>query len=165
MAFMIFCRNPIISFRSPTMKHWLFMFRPATYALVKSHNTIGVRHSARRHFANLEAGDRFVCYISQITSLDGFGEITSAPFEDDTPLFDSKQAYRHRCRVRFDVKDAAKEAGIALWSLEQFLTLHNTQPTNMIYCKGGFVEITAQDYDTLVAIVKGEKPTPRSTFT
>lgn len=138
------------------MRYWLFMFRPDTYAKVKAHQTVGVRHQARKRFARLQEGDRFVCYISQVKHLDGHGELVSDPYEDDTPLFGEHElAYRHRCKVRFEKESAQVDAGHALWSLEQFLELSRTTPTNMIYCKGGFVEITSEDHRALVALVNG----------
>ena len=35
------------------MQHWLFMFRPDTYAKVREKETVGVRHSARRRFGDI----------------------------------------------------------------------------------------------------------------
>lgn len=139
------------------MAFWLFMFRPDTYEQVKHHGTVGVRDDAARRFAKVRAGDRFVAYVSRLKLLDGYGEVTSDPFEDDRMIFSAEQVYRHRCKVRFDAEGAAVLAGDTLWGLETFSTLQTTSPTNLLFCKGGFIEITAVDYDDLVKMIVGRE--------
>lgn len=138
------------------MQHWLFMFRPDTYAKVQEHQTVGVRHSARRRFADIREGDRFAVYVSREKLLHGYGLVTSDPYEDDSPLFGSDQPYKHRCKVRFDKTDGAKPAGDKLWFLSVFQDLTRTTPTNMLLCKGGFMPISATDHKLLVAHIDGD---------
>jgi hypothetical protein len=132
------------------MNYWLFMFRPDTYEKVKAHQTVGVRHSNRRRFAKLAKGDRFVTYVSRAKLVDGYGQLTGDPFEDDTLIFAEDQVYRQRCKVDFETTGVEKPAGDVLWGLSPFQGSINTTPTNLIFCKGGFIEISADDYRWLV---------------
>jgi hypothetical protein len=137
------------------MRYWLFMFRPDTYEKVKEHGTVGVRESVRKRFAEVRKGDRFVVYVSRAKLLDGYGEITSDPFEDDLMIFSEDKVYPWRCRVAFDNVDAEVPAGDELWGLAPFEGLKTTTPTNMIFCKGGFVEISKNDYERVVELTRG----------
>ena len=73
------------------MKHWLFMFRPDTYAKVRENGVVGVRHGVRKRFAEVSKGDRFAAYISREKILGGYGDVTSDPFEEDTVIFSPDQ--------------------------------------------------------------------------
>ncbi len=85
---------------------WLFMFRPDTYEQVQKHDTVGVRDGVKQRFATLKPKDKFVSYISRIQKLDGYGEIASLPFIDDTLIFSTDKVYQHRCKVKFKKKGA-----------------------------------------------------------
>jgi hypothetical protein len=139
------------------MRYWLFMFRPDTYAKVREHGVVGVRDGVRKQFGQIRKGDRFAVYVSRVQQLDGYGEVTSDPFEGDTLIFAQDQLYAHRVRVRFDGAGAARPAGEMLWALSPFQGTIKTTPTNLIFCKGGFIEISAQDYDVLVQTVDGSR--------
>lgn len=127
------------------------MFRPDTYEGVKTHQTVGVRHSARERFKKIQNGDKFAAYIAKSKIFDGYGEITSNPFEDNTLIFSEHQIYEHRCRVQFNAHGKAAKIGDVMWHLSPFLTLETTTPVNMIFCYGGFMPISEMDYQTLVA--------------
>lgn len=139
------------------MRNWLLAFRPDTYEKVKSHQTIGVLKNHRKRFSELAAEDRFVVYLTQKRFLDGHGQIDGQPFEDSKPIFGEGQVYPHRCRVRFLETGAATPAGDTLWFLDVFKDLDNTEPTNMLLCRGGFVEITDRDYDYLRGLMSGQE--------
>lgn len=139
------------------MAYWLFMFRPDTYEKVKQHGTVGVRHANRRRFAALSEGDRFVTYVSRTKQLDGYGQLTGNPFEDDTMIFAPDQVYRQRCRVDFERTGAERSAGDALWGLSPFQRQMKTTPTNLIFCKGGFIEISRDDHEYLVDFIEGRR--------
>lgn len=141
------------------MQYWLFMFRPDTYEQVQKHNTVGVRDSVRQRFSALKPKDKFVTYVSRVQRLDGFGEIASEPFIDNTLIFSTDKVYQHRCKVKFKKTGADVPSGDILWFLEAFEGLSNTSPTNMIFCKGGFIEITAKDYRSLVDMIENP-PSP-----
>lgn len=131
------------------MRNWLLAFRPDTYEKVKQHGTIGVLKNYRKRFAELAPGDRFVVYLTQKRVFDGHGVIDGEPFEAEDPIFGEGQVYPHRCRVRFLETGAAREAGELLWFLEAFREVGNTSPTNMLFCKGGFMEIPESDFERL----------------
>ena len=135
------------------MRNWLFAFRPDTYEQVKHHGTIGVLKNHRRRFAELSPGDRFVVYLTQKRVFDGHGFVEGSPFEDEEPIFGEGQVYPHRCRVRFQETGAARPSGDELWFLEAFRDLENTEPTNVLFCRGGFVDISDADYDRLRALL------------
>lgn len=126
------------------------MFRPDTYKRVLEHNTVGVRREARARFAKIRRGDRFVTYVAKEKLLDGYGEIASDPFEDNTLIFSDRQIYEHRCRVRFVAHSKAVEAGNILWYLSPYINLGRTTPTNMIFCQGGFALLSTKDYEMLI---------------
>jgi len=146
------------------MKNWLFMFRPDTYAKVREHGIVGVRDGVQKRFREIKKGDRFVVYVSRVQQFDGHGEVTSDPFEDDTLIFAHDQIYANRVRVRFDKTGAARAAGDALWGLSAFHGTLRTPPTNLILCRGGFIDITSAEYDALSSWIAGrtEAPWPRA---
>lgn len=137
------------------MKHWLFMFRPDTYERVREHEKVGVRDGVRKSFRQLQSGDRFAVYVSRAKLLDGYGVVTSDPFEEDTLIFTPDQLYSSRVRVRFERAGVARPAGEMLWALSPFQGTLRTTPSNLVFCKGGFIEITADDFDILKETIDG----------
>lgn len=138
------------------MKYWLFMFRPDTYAKVREHGTVGVRHGVRRRFREISKGDRFAAYISRKMCLGGYGEVTSDPYEEDTVIFAKDQVYRHRCKVHFEDNGNQPPAGDALWGMSFCCDGMKTSPTNLMLCKGGFMEISEEDWGFLRGKVDAE---------
>lgn len=84
-----------------------------------------------------------------------YGEITSEPWQDDLMSYSEDKVYPWRCRVAFEKADAKVSARDELWGLSPYYGLNTTTPTNMIFSKGGFVEISKADYARLVAMVDG----------
>lgn len=140
------------------MQYWLFMFRAETYEKVKQHNTVGVRDSARKYFYHVRKGDLFISYISRVRQLDGYGEIASEVFEDSTRIFSKETAYKHRCRVRFVKEGSACPVGDLLWAIYPLDTKPNTTPANLIFCKGGLIKISQEDYDLFKSAIDGKPP-------
>jgi len=139
------------------MKHWILMFRPETYAVAQEHGTMGVLHQHRRRFAEMAPGDRFVTYVSRKRVLDGRGTLTSAPFVDVTAIGEGWAHYPQRCNVRFDQVDAGIDAKELLWGLSACQEGMKTTPSNLLFCKGGFMEITQQDYEWLTGLLDEEQ--------
>ncbi|GMU52620.1 MAG: hypothetical protein AMXMBFR33_17660 [Candidatus Xenobia bacterium] len=137
------------------MRNWLLAFRPDTYEKVQQHGTIGVLKHHRKRFADLAKGDRFIVYLTQVQCLDGHGLIDGSPFEDTKPIFGEGQNYPNRCRVKFLETGVRRPVGDSLWFLDVFRELNNTVPTNMLFCRGGFIEIPGSDYDYLRGILGG----------
>lgn len=140
------------------MKNWLLMLKPDTYVDAQAHGLIGVLHMHRRRFAQVSPGDRFVAYISRSRLLDGHGTILSVPFEStsDTPV--GWERYTQRARVRFDGTGASRDARELLWGLSVWGSELRTPPSNMLFCKGGFLEVPDSDYDWLRAVLNGDAP-------
>jgi len=128
------------------MRHWILMFRPETYAVAQEQGTMGVLHQHRRRFAVMAPGDRFVTYVSRKRVLDGHGELRSDPFLDATPIGEGWAHYPQRCRIRFDQVGGEIDAKELLWGLSACKEGMKTTPSNLLFCKGGFMEITEEDY-------------------
>ncbi|TNF32503.1 MAG: EVE domain-containing protein [Deltaproteobacteria bacterium] len=143
------------------MKYWLMMFRPETYGDVKAHRTIGVRTGARKLLKELSVGDPFLAYLSRVQQLDGIGTVAGETFVDDTPIFSGGKVYEHRCNVAFTESGFARPVADTLWSLSCFPSEMKTTPSNYIYCKGGIIEVTEDDYDFLVRVMRGEEEPKR----
>ena len=139
------------------MKHWLVMFRPETYRDVKAHGTIGVRTGAKKLLKELSIGDHFLAYLSRVQQIDGIGTVAGEAFVDDSPIFSGGKAYEHRCKVTITESGFARPAADTLWSLSCFPGQMKTTPSNYIYCKGGIIEITKDDFDLLVRVMRGEE--------
>ena len=140
------------------MKHWIVMFRPETYAAAQEYGMMGVRHNHRRRFAAVAEGDRFVAYISRQRLLDAHGVVTSDGFEqvaEEPPGWDR---YTQRARVRFEETGFEIDAREVLWGLSVWGDSMTTLPTNMLFCKGGFMEIAVSDYKWLRAVLRGDAP-------
>lgn len=129
------------------------MFKPDTYEIVKERGVIGVLYMHRRRFAELADGDRVVAYISKRQVLDGHGTIVGQPYEDLERLYPGRELYPERCRVAFERVGAATPAAELLWGLDLWALREKplrTQPWNMLYCYGGFMEVPESDYRNLV---------------
>jgi hypothetical protein len=138
------------------VNHWVLMFRPETYEKVKEHGLIGVNSNQHKRIEAIAPGDKFVAYISRTRLVDGCGEFTSSAFLDVTPVFGVSEIYPYRARVRFDKVGANKDGKDALWGLSEFATgAPKTSPANMLFCRGGFMKITAEDYEYLCRVLDG----------
>jgi hypothetical protein len=138
------------------VKHWLLMFKPETYEVVKEHGVIGVLHMHRRRFAELADGDKFIAYISRQQVFDGHGTIVGQPYEDLERLWPGRELYPQRCRVAFERVGAQAPAGDLLWELDAWELREkplNTQPWNMLFCYGGFMEVPESDFERLVGVM------------
>ena len=137
------------------------MFRPETYGDVKVHGTIGVRTGARRVLRGLAVGDRFAAYLSRVQQFDGLGTVASEAFVDDAPIFSGDTVYEHRCKVSFEDSGFARPVGDTLWFLSVFPQQMKTTPANYIYCNGGIMELSKDDFDFLVRVMRGEEDAER----
>jgi hypothetical protein len=138
------------------MKHWLLMFKPETYEIVKDKGVIGVLHMHRRRFSDLADGDRFLAYVSRQQVLDGYGRLDGQPYEDIERLWPGRELYPQRCRVAFDNVGAEVPAKDLLWDLDAWKAREKplaTQPWNMLFCYGGFMEVPESDYQRLVGVL------------
>lgn len=142
------------------MKHWIVMFRPETYALAREHGLMGALNMHYRRFAEIKTGDRFVAYISRDRLLDAHGVVTSEPFQEVSDVPKGWIRYTERVRIRFDATGAAVDARDLLWGLSACEKGIATVPANLLFCKGGFMEITPLDYEWLTGVLKGEPHNP-----
>lgn len=139
------------------MRHWLLMFKPETYEIVKDRGVIGVLHMHRRRFADLADGDRFVAYVSRRQVLDGHGTIVGRPYQDVEKLYPGNELYPERCRVAFEQVGAGVPAAQLLWDLDAWKAREKpltTQPWNMLFCYGGFMAVPESDYRRLVGVIR-----------
>ncbi len=131
------------------MKHWILLFTPETYELVKKHSTIGVRSNVWKSFSeNMKPGDRFIGYISKKMQFDCVGTITGDATFEETMLFHDQKWFPCRRRVKFEKTGLAKPSGDLFHGVAPFNEA-NTGPGNYLMCKGGFVEVSKNDYDWL----------------
>jgi hypothetical protein len=138
------------------MNHWILMFRPETYEKVKEHGLIGVNSNQYKRIEAIASGDKFVAYVSRLGLLDGRGTFTSSAFLDVTPVFGKTEIYPYRARVHFELTGAKKEGREMLWGISEFANGGlKTSPANMLFCRGGFMKITAEDYAFLSRVLDG----------
>jgi len=140
------------------VKYWIVMFRPETYAAAREHGLMGVLNMHHRRFADFAPGDRFVAYISRERLLDAHGEVTSEPFQEVAQEPKGWIRYTERARIRFDQTGAGIDARELLWGLSVFGDGLKTAPANLLFCKGGFMEITESDYGWLLDVLAGKLP-------
>jgi hypothetical protein len=71
------------------MAYYLDLFSPETYEVfTKSNRNIsGFRVRQQKAASRIAIGDRFICYMTQLSRWVGVLEVTSKWFRDDTPLF------------------------------------------------------------------------------
>ena len=144
--------------REVPVRHWILMFRPETYAAARQHGLMAVLHNHRRRFGEVQSGDRFVAYVSRQRILDAHGEIVGEPFQEVSDVPVGWTRYTERARIRFDETDAGIDAKELLWGLSICCEGIKTAPTNLLLCKGGFMEISEADYNWLRAVLRGEAP-------
>jgi hypothetical protein len=149
-------------FEESLSRCWIVMFRPETYAAAREHGLMGVLSVHRRRFLDLRSGDRFVAYISRERVLDAHGQVVGEPFREVAETPTGWNRYTERARIRFDQVGARVDARELLWGLSVCDASLKTEPTNLLLCKGGFMEIPEDDYLWLRRMLAGEAPaTPR----
>lgn len=131
------------------MKHWVILFTPETYEMVKTKSLIGVRSNVWKSFSeNMKPGDRFISYISKRMTFDGFGTITSDAVFEDTKIFHEEKRFPCRRKVKFEKTGLEKSSGDLFQGVAPFNEV-GTGPGNYLMCKGGFVEVSKKDFDWL----------------
>lgn len=139
------------------MNHWLMMFKPETYEVVKERGLVGVRHMHRRRFAEVGEGDRVIAYVSKRMVLDAVGRITRGPFTDLTAVFPGRELYPLRAGVAFERVGADVPARELLWDLDVWAERGEplrTQPWNMLYCYGGFMKVPVSDFERMRGLIE-----------
>ncbi len=134
------------------------MFRPETYAAAQAHGMMAVLHNHRRRFAEVAPGDRFVAYVSRERLLDARGEVVGEPFQDVADEPKGWIRYTERARIRFEQTGAGIDARELLWGLSVCSEGIKTEPTNLLFCKGGFMKIPESDYTWLCDVMAGRAP-------
>jgi len=119
---------------------------------------MAVLHNHRRRFAEVAPGDRFVAYISRQRVLDAHGEVIGEPFQEVSDVPAGWIRYTERVRIRFDQTGAGNDARELLWGLSVCDEGIKTEPTNLLFCKGGFMEIPGSDYQWLRDVMDGKAP-------
>jgi hypothetical protein len=145
----------LVAHLGASVRHWLVMFRPETYVLAQAHGLMAVLHQHRRRFADVAAGDRFVAYISRQRVLDAHGEVTGDPYQDVADVPEGWRRYTERAPVRFDRTGGGVDAKRLLWGLSVCEAGIKTDPANLLFCLGGFMEVPEEDYRWLVEVVEG----------
>jgi hypothetical protein len=130
------------------MKYWLFLINPSTYPNVIKHKIVGVRENCKKRFREIKKGDFFIVYVSQEKKFQGYGSIESDPFEDTVPIFSKEKIFPNRAEVKFENTAIDKPAKELLFGLKPFQETWN--PSNILMCKGGFIEIDKNDYQWLL---------------
>lgn len=139
------------------MNFWLFMFRPETYECVRGHQVVGVLPTQGERFGEVAEGDPFVVYVSRSRLLDAHGVVVGAPFHDTSPVFGpGSEKYAFRAAVRLEGTGLSRDASKLLYGLSAFESGLSTSPANYIFCRGGFLKITGEDYHWLLGCMKGE---------
>jgi hypothetical protein len=138
------------------MKHWLVMFRPETYAAAQEYGLMAVLHMHRRRFAEVSEGDRFVAYISRRRVLDAHGVVAAPPYQGVEPEPPGWIRYTERAPIRFERTGANVDARELLWGLSVCEGDMKTTPSNLLFCLGGFMEITEADYRWLRGVAEGD---------
>ena len=137
------------------MRHWILMFKPDTYKVVQKAGVVGVLTNHEKRFSVIAPGDRFITYVSRDRILDGHGEVLSEPFLDVSAIGKGWEYYPYRARVRLDQVGAARDARELLWGISVFQGGIRTSPGNLLFCKGGFMEITEADYSWASSVLDG----------
>ena len=114
------------------MGYYLDLFSPETYeAFGRSNRTIsGFRASQRNAAFKIGVGDKFICYMTKLSRWVGLLEVTSEPFEDDSPIFyPANDPFVVRFRVRtlvwLDKEKAIPIHDVRLWDSLSFTQGHN----------------------------------------
>lgn len=133
------------------MKHWVILFTPETYDVVKQKSLIGVRANVWKSFSeNMKVGDRFISYVSKKMTFDGFGTIAAEAVFEETKFFHEDKWFPCRRKVKFEKTGLGKPSGDLFQGIAPFNEV-GTGPGNYLMCKGGFIEISKKDFDWLLA--------------
>ncbi|MEN6556382.1 MAG: EVE domain-containing protein [Anaerolineaceae bacterium] len=85
------------------MRYFLNLFSPETYVSFSNsdRDKSGFRLKQRNMAAKVQAGDRFICYLTKVSRWVGIFEVESSSFIDPTPIFFEKD---DPFVIRFQVK-------------------------------------------------------------
>ena len=101
----------------------------------------------------MDIGDRFISYVSQDIKFDGWGTITDEATFEERKVFHDDKWFPCRRKVKFEKICLNKSTGDLFHGVAPFNEV-NTGPGNYLMCKGGFVEISAKDFDWLLTKIK-----------
>jgi len=131
------------------MRYWIILFTPATYESVKQLHTLGVRSNVWKSFSeNMSKGDRFIGYISKVMLFDSLGTISSDATFEEKVVFPGDNLFPCRRKFKFEKVGLAKPSSDLFNGVSPFNEL-TTGPGNYLMIKGGFVEISEQDFSWL----------------
>jgi predicted RNA-binding protein len=90
------------------MAYWIVVGSEENFRLAQQRgfDLFGFKSTRRRETSRMAPGDKLIFYLTGIMKLGGIATVTSAVFEDHTPLFRSKKAgedYPFRVRVQPDI--------------------------------------------------------------
>jgi len=137
------------------MKHWIILFTPETYELVKAKSMIGVRANVWKSFSEkMQVGDRFITYLSKKMTFDGYGTIAGDAVFEETRIFHEDKWFPCRRPVKFE-KVGLNKPSAGLFNGVAPFNEANTGPGNYLMCKGGFVEVSQKDFNWLMAEIRG----------
>lgn len=118
--------------------YWLDLFTAATWQefLDAGANVSGFRDSRWNTLQKVKVGDYFLCYLTGVSRWIGLLEITSAPFQDNSPIWKDES---FPCRVK--VKVVAKltpETGIPVKEMKDQLSVFQTTGGGALAWTGHF---------------------------
>jgi hypothetical protein len=96
--------------------------------------------------------------VSRDRIVDGHGTLAGDPYQDVTPVWSTRERYPERCAVTFEQTDARRDAKSLLWHLTCWPEPMKTSPSNYLFCKGGFLQISDEDYTLLRWVLDGNDP-------
>jgi predicted RNA-binding protein len=118
--------------------YWLDLFTAVTWQefLDAGANVSGFRDSRWNTLQKVKVGDYFLCYLTGVSRWIGLLEITSAPFQDSSPIWKDES---FPCRVK--VKVVAKltpETGIPIKEMKDQLSVFQTTGAGALAWTGHF---------------------------
>lgn len=74
--------------------HWLLVSSPENFETSRRRgfDIAGMKSRHRKKAETVRPGDTVLFYLTGIKAIGGLAEVTGAPFEDETPVWDSKKA-------------------------------------------------------------------------
>jgi predicted RNA-binding protein len=113
------------------MNFYTDLFSPDTYRAFSdsSRDVSGFRLTQQTSANRVQIGDRFICYLTDLSRWVGVLEVLSAPYVDDTPIFTEE---REPFVVRFKVKP------VAWLSPEKAIPIHEDRIWNSLSFTKGY---------------------------
>jgi predicted RNA-binding protein len=146
-----------------TRNYWLNTFRPETWQefLDSGAQITGFNKHRQHSIQSIQISDYLLCYMAGVSRWVGILEVTSKPYEDDTPIW-KEDVFSFRLRVK-PVICLTQETGVPMIQLKDYLSIFkkSTNPRAWVgYLRGAPKRWNAADAKIIIYALREAQVNP-----